>query len=1025
MLRHFSYLVLVFGFLLSVIRAEIVLEQDFDNGALLLEASYVDGDTVFLAGPDNYNAGRWKWIYFRAEGVQDRDLRFRIGDNYATGSSRLSNLRMVYREEGSEWAFFDNNILDTDSGHFTFYNDAPFSSDTVRVAFSFPYPVERVTAHIESLQHSPWVFSTPSSDEDFIIGLSPGGIDDRGRTIGPLPLYGFMITDPAADGEKERIVFCSGVHANEVLAGYVLEGLIEWLVSDDPRAAALRREVEFFVYPMVNPDGRYAGYNRGNIQWPDRDTNRFWREDLYEDMGDIRQIAEAMKEDTGSEGVTWFFDFHSWSNTLNHFVIMNPPAQETVFWRELKRLEPDMGESVGDTSLWMSRRFATERLNAEYGLIPETMFRPGEYPERYLRMGENFGIALFHEVNPPGFKDPEANTLVLVREGDEREADVRRFGAWLENVRPGALGIDYSADMRVDVLDSAGSLDADQVALLEQYDLVIVPPYGTGPAADFASTAWNQVKTPILNMNAGVAASGNWNWFDVAGALDGYSRDLTVRELVHPVFENIDTANGSVRMYESSDTPGPIISTDESTGNGRVVGWTDHETDGVNHRHPWLVVWSAHGDPFYEGGSDTPAGTRTFFSGTDHSFPDAYTEDGRRLLVNTVFYTLRTRILMLVAPGHSAEADVRAKGGWLLEQRPGEYAIDFSADVQPDVLDSPEFLSADQREVLDRYDLILMPRFGVGSAGNFGTRDWNDVGAPILCMNPFIMADTRWGWLPPDTPSPNSPGIRDTVVVRADSPLFQGVDIVDGRVSVFRNSMNVKQVEIESSDLTGETLGWTDREADGANLRFPWIMKWSGGEDAYPPAGEAAPGGRRMLFLGPIDNAPGNFSESGLRILLNAIEHMSRPPLRSSGLDGFQGWRHHHFTPAELADLNISGPMGSAAGDDTLNLVNYTLGLTPRDSSRYLLSRASVGVFSDDDDDEESFLTLTLRRRTDVHDVSVRVEVSRDLLQWADEAVRVQETPVDENLTEFIYRAPGSTDEHPKSFLRVRFEPDW
>ena len=58
-----------------------------------------------------------------------------------------------------------------------------------------------------------------------------------------------------------------GVHANETLGNFTLEGLVDFLVSDDLEAAQLRRYAEFYVYPMANPDGRYAGYNRSTVQF--------------------------------------------------------------------------------------------------------------------------------------------------------------------------------------------------------------------------------------------------------------------------------------------------------------------------------------------------------------------------------------------------------------------------------------------------------------------------------------------------------------------------------------------------------------------------------------------------------------------------------------------------------------------------------------------------------------------------------------------------------------------------------------
>ena len=624
--------------------AEITLHQDFDSGALLVDESFVEGDWVYLEGPDNFNSGRWKWIHFRADGVGDRELYFQIGDNFASGSSRLGTKEMVYREEGGDWEFFDNHVWDSNAGTYTFYNDAPFSAGTVWVAYSFPYPFQRVVDHVEAVRGSPWVLPTASSGENLVIGGSPGGVDDRGRTVPPLPLFGYRITDPESGvADKERIVLCSGVHANEVLAGYVLEGLVDWLIGDDPRAAALRREVEFFVYPMVNPDGRYAGYNRGGVQHPGRDTNRFWREDLYDDMDDIRQIAEAMKTDTGSERVSWVLDFHSWTNTLDHFVIMNPPGDETVFWEELTRMEPDMGLNLGHpgSANPTTRWFALNRLNAEYGVIPETMFRPGEYPERYLAMGRRFGIAFFHEVDPELDIEPAAEILMLLEAGHSDEAAVRALGAWIESERFGEYAVTYSADLDIDVLDSAASLSPAQREILEGYDLILMPRRGVGGSGEFASTDWNTITTPLLNMNPFTYRDGNWRWVP-AGTETVTSpaiREMAVVDGTSPFFRGVDTGGGTVTIYHSPNST-MQVEVDASVFTGRVAGWTDRvDGDGEYLEYPWLVVWDGTEPAFYEGGAEAPAGRRTLFLGQFPADPHAYTAEGRRILLNAVAHT--------------------------------------------------------------------------------------------------------------------------------------------------------------------------------------------------------------------------------------------------------------------------------------------------------------------------------------------------------------------------------------------------
>lgn len=377
--------------------ANLRFSQDFDHGSLDVSKVVVKDDRVLLAGRDNFNRGRWKWIHFEASGVKDRHLTFEIGDNFASGASRLKDLRMVYSHDGNTWSFFDQNRWESRANRFTFFNDAAFREDRVIIAYSFPYPYRRVAEHVNRINQSPWVAPTRSGDLNLVIGQSAGGIDCVGREVPPHDLFGFVITDPSVDLPKVKISITGGVHANEVLANHVLEGLIDFLISDDPRADGLRQAAEFFIYPMVNPDGRFAGYNRGGVEHESRDTNRFWHEDLYQDMKEIKTVAEALLRDTGGE-VTWHFDFHSWSNTTPHFVILDPETLQTLFWEKLQILEPTKRHQISDGSSRTGRWFGLHRLGATFSLTPETMFRPDENVDRYHAMGRHFAIALSQEV---------------------------------------------------------------------------------------------------------------------------------------------------------------------------------------------------------------------------------------------------------------------------------------------------------------------------------------------------------------------------------------------------------------------------------------------------------------------------------------------------------------------------------------------------------------------------------------------------------------------------------------------------
>ncbi len=379
---------------------DLRIDIDFDSGSLDTRRTRIVGDHIILKGLENHNRGYWKWIYFRVRGVRGRRVTFEIGDNFEPGSERLDEHRMVYSYDAESWHFFPNGERNAAEGKYFFSLDGPFVEDAVFIAYGLPYPYERMKRFVDGIRESRFVSPTPSSDEHLVIGKSPGGIDEVGREIPQHNLYGFGITDSSVETPKSQIVVMGGVHPNEPLGNHAIEGLLEFLLDeDDAGAADLRRAARFFVYPMANPDGRYAGYNRSTVQHIDRDANRFWREDLYEDMDDIRQIAEAMKADTDSD-VSYFIDFHCWTHTTQHFGIMarSEGFHRDPFWLALRKLEPGLSEADSGWENWSSETFGFKRLGAKFAMTLETMFIPDENIERFKRLGRNVGRALAHAI---------------------------------------------------------------------------------------------------------------------------------------------------------------------------------------------------------------------------------------------------------------------------------------------------------------------------------------------------------------------------------------------------------------------------------------------------------------------------------------------------------------------------------------------------------------------------------------------------------------------------------------------------
>lgn len=312
-----------------------------DGGNLDTKLSTFDGTTVVIVprahASEAVGGGtRWRNVLFAIRGVKGMSPIFRLplvspgsGKMILSGDAvSFQNIKLVwsYQPNTVSWNSFDRHVrTGSNSSKWTVEasNDAPFTQDVVYVSINEHFPVSDFYEWLEAdVFTHPLVRATPSETTpgSFVIGYQSGAPASTAfsRAIPDMPLFGFVIRDPAASATK-LVILVSGQHPYEGQNKMALQGAVDWILhSTTDEAKAYRAHYTTVVYPFVNPTGELAGLWRGTAYQPTKDTNRNW--DTTETVPSRNRGIDtvivhknAMKKDIASLGLGEpyaVFDYH-------------------------------------------------------------------------------------------------------------------------------------------------------------------------------------------------------------------------------------------------------------------------------------------------------------------------------------------------------------------------------------------------------------------------------------------------------------------------------------------------------------------------------------------------------------------------------------------------------------------------------------------------------------------------------------------------------------------------------------------
>jgi len=261
-----------FGLALTVLalcgaRAAVQVDADLPAGNIVVEK--IAGDEVFLHQDLRDTAGDWFYWCFRVREAQNRKLAFLFTRGNPIGVRGPA----VSTDGGQTWQWLGAQAVQGTNFSYTFGE----KDHDIRFCVAFPYTEKNLAAFLAGRTNNPHL-------KVATLCRTEHGRDAELLRLGRL------------DGRAEqRVVITCRHHCCEMMASYVLEGIIEGVLADTAEGRWLHEHVEFFVVPFVDKDGVEAG-DQGKNRKP-HDHNRDYSAGLYATVRAIREQVPQWAED--------------------------------------------------------------------------------------------------------------------------------------------------------------------------------------------------------------------------------------------------------------------------------------------------------------------------------------------------------------------------------------------------------------------------------------------------------------------------------------------------------------------------------------------------------------------------------------------------------------------------------------------------------------------------------------------------------------------------------------------------------
>lgn len=316
-------------------------DSHFEGGNLAKAIKVSEFEYHLVLSSDTCTQGHTQWFYFAVTNMRAEQLvkfsitnlikpesLYKVGMQPLVLSTVLESRKHVgWHRAGNDVIYQANTLLRTDKqGYFrtlSFTYRFEYSADVVYFAHCYPYTLSDLrkylavlnataparTFRIETLcrtevgNECPLLTITNHVDDVPLWEPDRKSLLSRFRPVKPPPSH------------KKTVLLTGRVHPGESNSSYILQGAIDFLISDTREAHLLRKSFIFRVIPMLNPDGVVYGNTRCNLLG--FDLNRRWLQPIRLLQSTVHYTKKLMK--CGGE-IGLYCDFHGHSVKKNAFI---------------------------------------------------------------------------------------------------------------------------------------------------------------------------------------------------------------------------------------------------------------------------------------------------------------------------------------------------------------------------------------------------------------------------------------------------------------------------------------------------------------------------------------------------------------------------------------------------------------------------------------------------------------------------------------------------------------------------------